>query len=399
MRFLTAADGVVVSPSTCLADHTCSLSDSIQMLRTASLKAATPDNLSYFTVSVVPAVQPTITVTQPATVTEGSSAAFSASISGGAGPYSEQWYFRPATSAQTLCLTPSNVCGYDGPYSGTQVSHTWQAGGTFNGVLLVTDNGGRTSEQDFTISVADVAHRPHPEPRRRPRRPPRCPRHHPRHFHHTGADDTESLTVDWGDGNRDSFNGGGGNPYLLVPGMQITHITDTEIDFTVAHVYANAGTYQVTISDTDGAGGSASQATTETIYPQTAATTLQVSSPAPVVGRFPSPTPPPSRPAARVTERRGRLLPLAGRHGVHLGAADHHCPLHGHLHHQLPGDRIEHRDRRLPGRHQHLCVGIRSGDGHRGPSRHRHHRGRLHGRGGRRPARHLQRHRGCRPTG
>ena len=127
--------------------------------------------------------------------------------------------------------------------------------------------------------------------------------------------------------------------------------------------YANAGTDQVTTSDTDGAGGSASQARAETIHPQTAATTLQVSSPAPVVGQPVTYTATlGQRPE---TDRRGRLLPLAGRHGVHL-VPPTTTPLHGHLHHQLPGHRIEHRDRRL-GRHQHLCVGIRSGDGTAAP--------------------------------
>ena len=279
-RFLIVVDGSRVDPSTCLAKGLCTLSDHIDYIRKDSLTAPIVRD---FSATVVAAQRPAITVSQitrnPGGVLEGSPVTFSAGVSGGVGPFTEQWYFQSATSGLKLCIVIaalSNVCGYDGPFSGDQVVYTPQAPGSFRGRLLVTDGRGRTYEQDFTLHVVGV--------------PPvltlgktdvrtvelGTPTVLTGVVGHSGSDDTEIVTVDWGDGSSESFGVQPGRIFLLHPGLSINRRSATELGFSAQHTYAAGGSYRVTVTVDDRAGGSATQTTTYTVA---AAPTVSITTP------------------------------------------------------------------------------------------------------------------------
>jgi len=268
-RFLIELDGHERDPSTCLAKEVCTLSDHIEYIRKDSLSAPTVRDYS---ATVVAGQRPNITIRglpfSRILYTEGAPWTFLVELSGGVGPFTERWYFQNATSGLKRCIFPaSEFCGYDGPFSGNEVSYTPQAPGHFRVALLVTDADGRTYEHSFNMIVEGV--------------PPvlvlgktevrtvalGTPTILTGEVHHRGRDDTESVTVDWGNGSSSSFTLRPGVIFIAPPGVSIHRPSPRQLDFSFQHTYAAAGTYHVTVTAADGAGGSDSQTTTETVNP------------------------------------------------------------------------------------------------------------------------------------
>ncbi|HVH24884.1 MAG TPA: PKD domain-containing protein, partial [Pseudonocardia sp.] len=246
----------MVNPNTCLALHRCAVSDSINY-EIFSWTVGSEYNPQRLTAKLVPVVPPTISVTRPDTVTEGTPARLSATATGGTdGAMSYEWYLESTISnINPTCSGGQKFCGYNGPYRGDHIEYTFQAPGPRKGILLVTETGGsRTFRKDFTVDVAGV--------------PPTLTIDN---YHswvsfgdsttitgtvaHAGADDFETVTVDWGDGSSDTANSGINFCAPTCPKVTFTRQSRTEFGFTGTHTYAHAGKYTVTVTVTDGVGG------------------------------------------------------------------------------------------------------------------------------------------------
>ena len=81
---------------------------------------------------------------------------------------------------------------------------------------------------------------------------------------HTGNQDAEDVTVNWGDGTSPDYAETGG-VILDANNITVTPQSDTSFTFSDTHSYAEPGTYMVTVTVSDGAGNGASQTFTETI--------------------------------------------------------------------------------------------------------------------------------------
>jgi hypothetical protein len=287
-KFLTAEDGQQVNPSTCIADGTCAYSDSIDVEQYSSLESSTP-TISDYSVSLTNE-QPAITVSQQlgqSVLTEGSPATLDVAVSGGAGPFTEQWFFPTPESLPLSDCGGDQLqnCSWAGPFSGSQISYTPQAPGSLQGVVFVTDTGGREYEQTFTFDVADVG----------PTLTLGATDVHTTDLggtttltlavDHAGSNDTEGVNIDWGDGTTSSDTVALGQLNIIQPDFSFSLPSGTEIDFSATHVYANAGPYDVTVTDADGGGGSATQTTSETVNQASSGTGLTVSKATPVVGQ------------------------------------------------------------------------------------------------------------------
>jgi hypothetical protein len=242
----------IVDPNSCLAEHRCALTDSINYQIFSSV---TNDNVQRLTAKLVPAVAPTISVTLPDTVTEGSPATLSATATGGTGgAVSYEWYLETTSRHLSTC-SGQKFCGYNGPYRGDHIEYTFQAPGPRKGILLATETGGgRTYRKDFTVDVAGV--------------PPTLTVDSNSSsvsfgdsttitgtVAHAGADDFETVTVDWGDGSSDTGSTGLFFCSPTCPKVTFLPRSGTEYGFTGTHTYAHAGRYTITVTVTDGVGG------------------------------------------------------------------------------------------------------------------------------------------------
>ena len=52
-----------------------------------------------------------------------------------------------------MCGPTVRFCGYDGPFSGSQIEYTWQGSGTFKVVSVVTTEAGRETVTETTVRV------------------------------------------------------------------------------------------------------------------------------------------------------------------------------------------------------------------------------------------------------
>lgn len=236
-------------PSTCATNtpngvnYSCRVTDSVQMLDSSG---------TVMTVSLVPPIAPTVDI-NPTNAVEGTATQFTATyiedpVSGDS-QTSVQWYFEQADPS-SICGT-GFPCGYDGPYSGLNAWYTWQRAGTYHAVVLYGDAGGRVWRNDYAVTVGDVAPVIHLDNNLGTTLPDASQL--TGSVTHTGSLDSETVTIDWGDGSSDSnFIA----PRIISVGNpQLQPSSDTAIDFNGTHTYAVPGNYTATVTVTDEAGG------------------------------------------------------------------------------------------------------------------------------------------------
>jgi uncharacterized protein YjbI with pentapeptide repeats len=253
-----------VDPSTCVADGTCSYSTSIDYV----------DNGQDYSASVQGYV-PSVGAPTYSTAVEGSPITFNANgfaPANATGPVTYAWEFELTCPGNCTVLPVNGQEPYSSPVSGATVGYTWQKPGVFDVSLTATDATGTQVNDTFTVTVADVP-------------PtlvvlPTCgavtisctpqtgvvgtPMGVTGTVTHTGNQDAEDVTVNWGDGTSTDYAETGG---LLIDANNIvvTPQSDTSFTFSDTHSYAEPGTYIVTVTVSDGAGNGASQTFTDTI--------------------------------------------------------------------------------------------------------------------------------------
>jgi hypothetical protein len=275
-----SASGTPLVPSTCRTDGTCFQGPTIEYVGTDG---------KHYTAKVV-ATAPLIAPTASANPLEGSPVTFHANGSSPIGSsLTYQWTFEmPSPAGPSTCVL--NCSNPSVSASGATVTNTWTTSGTFQVQLTVTDAQGRHTVYSFTVSVGDVA-------------PtlaltPACPGASPCDVRsmtlrsaatltgsitHTGSDDTETVDINWGDGSADNTTTVPATSLVIcVNGVcpttnpAITKASNTLYTFSGTHPYAHAGTYTVTVTVTDKAGGKVSQTAVETV--QKATLTITASS-------------------------------------------------------------------------------------------------------------------------
>ena len=205
-KFLTAvtstfrdqpdSPGTPVLPATCAAESRCSLTDT---LRLAQPGPGGLDDAALVEVSIVPALKAGITVTHSATPQVGEPVTLTATETGpDVGPLTYKWYVQPASGLIPVCAPTVRFCGYDGPFTGSEIDYTWQGSGTFRVASVVTTAAGRETVTETTLRVDSTG----PElfiskfgesTYLRPWEPDGW-------IEHAGVTDVLTLTIEWGDG-------------------------------------------------------------------------------------------------------------------------------------------------------------------------------------------------------
>jgi hypothetical protein len=280
----STSSGKALDPATCKADGTCSYSTTIHVVGS--------DGKDY-SVSVIPAAAPRVSVSASATPSEGSPVTFTASATSpvGASITNYQWQFEQIPPCTTFSINGQFICGsltfcqpgppcYGSPQSGpsaSQVSYTWPAGGTFHVQLTVTDSAGKHTVNTFTIPVADVAPTlaltpggPATDPQCLVTPAPCQPRVVPfgsptilgGTLTHAGSQDVEFVHIDWGDGT--STDDCGGNSLQCSGALGLAVTSATAMSFLGRHTYARPGSYHAKVTVSDLAGGTVSRTVVET---------------------------------------------------------------------------------------------------------------------------------------
>jgi hypothetical protein len=230
---------------------------SVQLTVTNSLGTSVVQTFSV-TVGVNPDL-PTVQVTAGADPFEGGSQSFSAATTGTANvglPLSYAWQFQTSPPSTT-----TTGVSYSSPVNGAQANHIWPTSGTFYLQLTVTNSLGQSVSETLSDTVSDVV-------------PvisdltPSCwgtgltcqGLQVNANIDHTGYDDTETVTVDWGDGSVDSASVVAGTSFLSATFDLLSSSVSSPIALSDFHTYATAGTYEVTVTVVDQDGGQANQA-------------------------------------------------------------------------------------------------------------------------------------------
>ena len=205
--------------------------------------------------------QVTLTSTASADPEEGAPESFSALGTSQYGvPLTYSWQFQQLAppggflSCGTIDPTTGNFSPapcWGSTESGADVSYTWPASGTYMVQVTASDAYGNSATDTFSVTVGDV--------------PPAlsvssgCPGIYcngtqpitlPVTVTHAGANDAETVTVNWGDGTTTTYaNGFGG---------QLEAISGSELSLSATHTYTQGGLYEVTVTATEQGGGSAS---------------------------------------------------------------------------------------------------------------------------------------------
>jgi hypothetical protein len=292
-----SSSGKALDSATCKSDGTCSYSSSIHVVGS--------DGKDY-SVSVIPAAAPRVSVTASASPTEGSPITFTASATSpvGATITNYQWQFEQIPPCTTLISGSQSICGstsscpvseapcgppYGSPVSGsqaTQESNTWQGAGTFHVQVTVTDSAGKQTVNTFTVTVADVAPTlaltpggPATDPLCKVTPAPCQPRVVPfgnptmlgGTLTHAGSQDVEFVHIDWGD--HTSTDDCGGNSLVCSGALGLAATSTTAMSFLGSHTYAQPGSYHATVTVSDLDGGTISRTVVETVQgPQVVST-------------------------------------------------------------------------------------------------------------------------------
>jgi hypothetical protein len=184
------------------------------------------------------------------------------------GTVTYSWQFQRAGCSLT-CLD------YDGPVTGSQVTHTWKGDGTFDVRLTATDSLGQRSVTSLPVTVAGIAPRLTVYPACSPTVTTTC--NHAEgtagatttlwaSVAHTFADENERVTVDWGDGtSATAVHGPDGLSSAEGPldVVRFGATGATTFMVTSAHVYAASGTYHASVTVTDGTHHTVTESFTE----------------------------------------------------------------------------------------------------------------------------------------
>ncbi len=247
-----------LDPSTCQADGTCSLTDSVQMGKPGADGATG----SWERVTVVPAVHPDTTISHSSSPLEAVPVTFTASTSGtDTGSLTYAWYFQ--TAGLSITCPSGGMCGYDGPYTGTQADYTWQTSGTFHVILLASAPDGRTFRTETDVAVGDVPPRLSLDPATGPGTTG-DPTTVSGSVDHAGSLDTAKVSIAWGDGTTDTSAYA---PQATVCPCDVTFTTvsGTTFRFSGTHVYTTPGSFKVTVTVTDQGGGADSATQTKDV--------------------------------------------------------------------------------------------------------------------------------------
>jgi uncharacterized protein YjbI with pentapeptide repeats len=261
----SGAAGASVDPSTCVADGMCSYSTSIDYVNDGQDYSAS-----------VQGFVPSVGAPTYSTAVEGSPITFNANgfaPANATGAITYSWGFELTCPGDCSVLPVNGQLPYTSPVSGATVNYTWEKPGVFSVSLTATDATGTQVNDTFTVTVADV--------------PPTlvvsaacdgavtivaC---NPQTgsvgtsmgltgtVTHSGNQDAEDVTVNWGDGTSPDFALTG--VVLDANNITVTSQSDTSFTFSDTHSYAEPGTYIVTVTVSDGAGNGASQTFTDTI--------------------------------------------------------------------------------------------------------------------------------------
>ncbi len=241
-----------IDPSTCVADGTCALTDSILAIKPDASGGLA--NGSAQIVKVVPAVHPDLTIGHSPDPVEGSPVTFTASATGAdVGQLTYTWYVQPVGGTEIDCTVGDPFCGYDGPFTGDHVDYTWQRSGTYQVILLAADSGGRTFRQETDVSVGDVAPRLSVDPVTGPVALGSTTTV-TGSVDHAGSQDSETVSIAWGDGTTDSSTYVPGNADCPCD-VEFSKTSATQLGFTGKHAYSSPGSHTVTVKVTDQGGG------------------------------------------------------------------------------------------------------------------------------------------------
>ncbi len=262
----TVPPAAPLNAPTCLADKTCSLSDSINMV--------TPDANGHLgpavQVSVVPPVHPTIAIGHSANPLEGAPVTLTASNTGAdVGSLSYTWYVQLPNNSVSAC--PPAPCGYAGPFTGEHVDYTFTTSGLFHVIVVAATTSGRQTRAETDIDVGDVAPTLTVNTGTGSTTIPDATTL-TGSIDHAGSADTETLTIDWGDGSHDTGTYRGGPMWVVnCPcNPTFTATSPTRMDFTATHAYTQPGDHIVKVTVTDQGGGSDSTTISEHVVgPQT----------------------------------------------------------------------------------------------------------------------------------
>ncbi|MDE3230015.1 MAG: PKD domain-containing protein, partial [Chloroflexota bacterium] len=296
------SSATALNPSTCVTDKTCAISDTLEYVNSSGAK---------FSAKVIPPPVPVISSAavsanpvedSAATLTAAATSPVNAALS-----YRWQIEDKPLpTSTQTICMNAQmQVIPCPTPIvtvSGATATYKFPTSGTFAVTLVVTDSAGLYSAKSFTVTVGDVA----PTlslapPCTAANTPAGCQAYAEPlgtatvlggALNHVGAEDIETLDVNWGDGTTDDTVK---NYACITPGcfsatmqFNFSGITTNNgviaLPFSASHTYVNPGAYTVTVKATDQSGAVTTTTATETALALT--TTTISSSPNPsVVGQ------------------------------------------------------------------------------------------------------------------
>jgi hypothetical protein len=200
-----------------------------------------------------PTGTPSVTPSSPL---EGSPVNFDANNfapAGATGAISYQWRFQAAGCGGIACQSLGGGPAYEDPVAGAKVAHTW---GTYSVQLTATDAIGATGTTTFNVGVGDMP-------------PTLTLGSDPRTgvtatgmlvkgtITDSGSLSTQTVSIDWGDGQHDSACAATRPLCLNVSTNPVqmsgtTTATGASFTFNGTHAYANPGTYFGMVSDTDG---------------------------------------------------------------------------------------------------------------------------------------------------
>ena len=295
-----SGSGSPPDPSTCQSDGTCFVSNSIEYIDqngqkdSATLQPAPTPTVSGISVSANPVEGTAATLTADATAPAGESLTYDWAIQDK--PLSGGTLSCTVNLSQCTIVPPPPVTVNTG--SKNTLSYTFPTSGSFSVSVTATDTDGLTGTGSATANVADVN--------------PTLTLDSGDSYStvlgsttsltgdvvHTGGEDQENLTVDWGDGTSSdnptgdteltNASSGGLIGGIGTNGSYGTPAGDTngliDLPFTATHTYADPGTYTATVTVTDQASNTATKTVTETVQAPSA-TSLASAPTSPIYGQ------------------------------------------------------------------------------------------------------------------
>lgn len=271
-----------LNPSTCVTDKTCTISTNLEYVDSSGNK---------YSAKAIPPPLPTISQTLVINPIEGSPATLQATASSPINTtLSYQWQIedKPLSTSITTCLNSQfQIVPCPPPtvtVTGNPAQYTFPTSGNFAVTLTVTNTTGQYAKSSFTVFVRDIAPtlsiNPSCDGTANPCNTLAAPLGTATTIGgavvHVGAEDVETLDVNWGDGTTDSsvtntacYLGGCALPGIFPAQFNISGITTVSgqiyLPFTATHTYANPGVYIVTVKTTDQSGATTTKTLTETV--------------------------------------------------------------------------------------------------------------------------------------